>query len=347
MRNARPVRCRSLLALGLLGAAAPQQALSHVKWFSSYDTHAHPVAWEALLGTQWLILSATALATVFAACWIANRTGASQVRPFAGSPTLQRPAWAYPLIFSALAITILLCWKHEVILAPELKCELGEISALQFLVIAISLIPRLSVLFPFGVGLLFLSGVYEFGLFHMLDYVFVLGSAAFLWMTRAGTHPSDFQRALTILYRTTGFSLCWVGVEKVIYPHWAEEILQARPDLALGLPNDFFIQGAALFEFSLGFFFLAQLWTRACALVLTGLMIFTTSLFGFREVLGHLLLHAILLTFMICGPARVLAHSCSGPIRPALKLACMYAVLLAGSTLIYHRLAWLLMPGEA
>ena len=164
---------------------------------------------------------------------------------------------------------------------------------------------------------------YGFSLFtalHMLDYVFFAGVGVAFLVSQA---PSERARALGLpaLYLTVGFSLCWVALEKLVYPEWGLYVLSQNPQLALGFPLDFFLTAAAFVEFSLGYLLIICLLQRPFALVVTLVFFTTTLVFGKTEVIGHTLIHAALLVFLIEGPGTVYRAPYTFHTRPALRTA--------------------------
>ncbi|MGB0389693.1 MAG: DoxX family membrane protein, partial [Ardenticatenaceae bacterium] len=78
-----------------------------------------------------------------------------------------------------------------------------------------------------------------------------------------------------------------------------------NPSLVLGLPPDFFLQGAAFVEISLGFLLLIGLLERPLAAIITLVFFTTTLIFGKLEVIGHTPLHAALIVFLFSGAGTV------------------------------------------
>lgn len=99
-----------------------------------------------------------------------------------------------------------------------------------------------------------------------------------------------------------GFSLCWVALEKIVYPQWALYLLDQHPQLTLGLEMRFFLLAAAFVEFSLGYLLIINLLQRPLALVITIVFFLTTTVFGKLEVIGHTPIHAALIVFLLQGP---------------------------------------------
>ncbi|MFZ3590744.1 hypothetical protein ACOI1C_16195, partial [Bacillus sp. DJP31] len=58
---------------------------------------------------------------------------------------------------------------------------------------------------------------------------------------------------LPILYLGTGLSLCWIAVEKWVYPELTISIIQHHGVPKFGFPYDIFIVLAAFIEFIVGY----------------------------------------------------------------------------------------------
>jgi uncharacterized membrane protein YphA (DoxX/SURF4 family) len=175
---------------------------------------------------------------------------------------------------------------------------------LQFAVAALLLFRATTPIAGLGVLLLYVIGVIQFGAFYMLDYFLFVGVGVYLLVSDA---PNVRIRGLRIpaLYFTVGFSLFWVGLEKIIYPQWGLYILEQNPQLALGLDTRFFLTAAAFVELSLGYLLIIGLLERPIALAITLVFFTTTLVFGKTEVIGHTIIHAALLVFLLEGPGRV------------------------------------------
>ena len=315
-------------------------AFGHVKWFSSYKENMTPVSIDMLGNSQNLMFLVLALVAIF----ITRFTSNSLTGFFTNGLTLIKNIVIRDSLRNylqiSLFITVLLCWHYDVVLTPELPTTNTLITIIQFSIILTGFVPALRKLLPVGIVLLFMSGIYQAGLFHMMDYMYVLAVAWFIWVTQNNTSEHTFKRAMYVLYFATGFSLCWVGIEKLIYPHWVEDVLSQQPVLALGMPYSFFIRGAAFVEFTIGFFFILQLWPRICAIALSILMVFTTFIFGVTEIIGHLLLHTILIVFIYLGSIRddVLVLN-NRPLVISLMSSSLYIASFVALTSIYYFLA--------
>ena len=77
-----------------------------------------------------------------------------------------------------------------------------------------------------------------------------------------------------------------------------------RVRLALGLEPEFFVCAAALIEISLGFMIMVCLQERLLALTITLVFVLTTMVFGRAELVGHTIIHTILIVFLFAGPGK-------------------------------------------
>jgi hypothetical protein len=186
---------------------------------------------------------------------------------------------------------------------------------------------------------LYALGVARFGPFHMLDYAYWAGFAVAFLVVNA---RSERVRGLGLpaLYATVGFSLCWVALEKLVYPQWGLYVLEQNPQLALGFPLSFFLVGAAFVELSLGYLLIIGLLERPFALLITLVFFTTTLVFGKLEVIGHTMLHAALVVFLLEGTGGVyrppVRFHRALPLRvafAAVNFALLLAVLLVPYTL--------------
>jgi hypothetical protein len=155
-----------------------------------------------------------------------------------------------------------------------------------------------------GLILLYAIGLARFGAFHMLDYLLYAGAGYYLLVSNS-RDPRVRGTGIPALFLTVGFSLCWVALEKIVYPQWGLYVLEQNPQLALGLDLRFFLLAAAFVEFSLGYLLIIGLLERPLALTITLVFFTTTLVFGKLEVIGHTLIHGALIVFLLEGPGSV------------------------------------------
>jgi uncharacterized membrane protein YphA (DoxX/SURF4 family) len=292
---------RRLAAPLFLVLLLPIPVYAHVKWFSDFDFADRPLTLSqavtpTVLGL--LLLSMVGLAVLV----IVDRL-------------LTRMAWysrftqwftdrrhnSELVMRIGLGATLLMAWQGESLLVPRLPIDQGWVGWLQFLLIFLLFFRKTTPYAGWGTAFLYVIGLIDFGWFYMLDYVLFLGVAYYLVFNR---HADTVIRgtALPALYVTVGFSLIWPGMEKIFYPQWGLYVLAENPSLALGLPINFFLVAAAFVELVLGYLLIIGLLERPLALVVTLVFFTTTTFFGRVEVLGHTIIHAALIVFLLEGP---------------------------------------------
>ena len=311
-------RLLALLLLMLLTAVNPASA--HVKWFSNFSFADVPQTIGEVLTPTFLVLgvlSAVALSVLVVIDrfldgqnwfqrledWFENRQGYSRL-----------------VLRIGLGATLLMAWQAQALLVPRLSYDAGWVGWFQFLLIFLLFFDRTVMFAAFGTLLLYLLGIFRYGWFYMLDYTLFIGVAYYLIV---GQFRSATVRgtAIPALYFTTGFSLIWVGLEKIFYPQWGLYILQQNPQLTLGFPIEFFLVAAAFIELVLGYLLIIGLLERPLALVVTLVFFTTTTIFGRVEVIGHTIIHAALIVFLLEGPGDIYKAPIAFHRRTPLRMA--------------------------
>ncbi len=326
---------RSTLFGLLVLAAAP--ALAHVKWFSqSADLQDIPLSLTQILTPTFYALAALSLVVV-----VALALADDPIQKFGPYLKLraffqEREEHAGRVMRIATGMALLLSWQANVLLAPDLHHELALVSWAQFIAILCLIDRRTTPVAGALVFALYGVGIYLFGIFHMLDYAAFLGVGFYLLFRE---QQNERLRAWVkpVLFGTTGLSLAWLALEKLVYPTWGLVLLEQNPVLGLNLPPQFFLTAAAFIEFSLGFLLLIGVMGRPLSVVITLVFFLTTMVFGKEEVVGHLVLHGVLIVFMLEGTSGKLVppfrfHR-SLPLRVAfvgVNFALLLAVLLVG-----------------
>jgi hypothetical protein len=179
-------------------------------------------------------------------------------------------------------------------------------------------------------------GAATYGVFHMLDYPFFLGLAAYLALSVSRNAKLRSFR-FDCLRWTVALSLMWPSMEKFLYPSWIAPILTEHPELTLGFDVGTVITAAGVVEFGLAF---ALFWTplvrRFAAAGLALLLFAATFDFGKMDGIGHLMIIALLL-LVFADPGRKQA-SCRPAVAPLVSGATMLAVIFiyAGTHTLYY-----------
>ncbi len=279
----------------------PARADAHVKWFSEFDFRDPPLPFSEVVDGRFVVLLVVA-AVVMAGLpaldrWLETRAPYVAVNDWLA----ERRHHGDAVIRYSMAAVLLITWASRALLTPELAEPADWIGWVEFALVALLLTGRFDRIGGAGLIGLWLVGVATYGAFHMLDYLHIIGIGAFL-ILRADGRRDVRGLGVPVLSLTVGFSLMWLGFEKLVYPEWSFAILETRPLLRLGLPAEFFLDGAAFVEIGLGFLLIIGLLGRPLALVITVVFISTTLVFGRVEVIGHTPVHAALVVFLLHGP---------------------------------------------
>lgn len=182
-------------------------------------------------------------------------------------------------------------------LAPTLQIETWWVYALIIIAI-LGLLHRISLpASGLAIGVLYVKALTDYGMFHVLDYMFYLGVIYYLLVantkwSRTGIH---------VLYIWTGLSLAWLAMEKLTLAKLACSLMHEYGIPSLGFTVEDFVLISAFIELGLAWAFIVGIMNRFTALLLTGLFLLTTTVFGFTEIVGHMIMHTILLIFLILG----------------------------------------------
>jgi hypothetical protein len=269
---------------------------AHVKWFTEEEPIKAPL--EQIISPFFIIMAIcialflglmTQLAPKLMKLKLAQRLDhkLANLKPY--TPVILRVGVALALLIQIAFNSIL---APEIILT-DLTMWIGLISA------ALLMIPHSYSLKLGAVGLLLLVayGIGNVGWFHMLDYGFYLAIGFALLVQKTRYH----MLSTPALYLGTGLSLCWVAIEKWVYPGMSVNIINNHQVPIFGLDPLIFIVISAFIEFVVGYLLVVGILNRLLALVLTGIFIMTTTLFGSLEIAGHFIVHVILLLFIIEG----------------------------------------------
>lgn len=323
-------------AAAVLATATP--AAAHVKWFTQFSFGDAPRPLSQVVGPTFLALAALSMIVIGALVFVDRRLEATErYRRLNDWLASHRPN-AVLVMRVGMGATLLLSWQADALLAPELRAP-GWVGWAQFACAFLLLFSRTVPVAGAGIIALYVLGVVHFGPLHMLDYLLFAGIG---WYLVASGARGEAVRGsgLPALYAGVGFSLCWVALEKMVYPQWGLYLLQENPQLALGLDVRFFLLAAAFVEFSLGYLLIINLLQRPLALVITVVFFTTTLVFGKLEVIGHTPIHAALVVFLIEGPGTAFRPPVAFHRRLGLRTAFAavnFALLLAILLLPY---AW-------
>lgn len=317
-------------------------AFGHVKWFADFSFTDRPLTLSEAVGPLFFILTIMSMVVIGAMVILDKKLQSWSLYQSIDEWLQERKGNSLLIMRIVAGATLLLSWQGDAVLVPELRVTASWIGWAQFVLAFMLLFNRLVKFSGAGILLLYIFAVFQYGAFHMLDHVLFAGAGYFLMVSQSGNDAVRESR-LPVLYATVGFSLCWLAIEKIIYPQWALYILEQKPELTLGLDLDFFLMSAAFVEFALGYLLIICLLQRPLALVITLVFFSTTLIFGKVEVIGHTLAHGALIVFLLEGPGKLYKAPITFHEKLSLRTAfgaVNFAVLLAILLAAYSQGAW-------
>jgi hypothetical protein len=290
-----------LAAIGLLLYGAAPSA--HVKWFVEVDVSDPPRDLALVLSPMFwglLALASAALFVVFLIDIHWSRRGRLEVieQLFSTNPDV-----ATYMVRIGTGVFFVAVWLvGDVILTPELVTDSPYVGAIQLFTAFFTLFVPTLILSAAGILALYVFGVMEYGIYHMIDYVVFLGVAAYLAISSLGNERL-LRHRLPLLISLMLFSFLWSAIEKLGYPQWFDPFLDENEFLTIGLPRDFFVMSAAFVEFTLCYVLLAgRNLVILGSIALNFLIIAGALYFGKVDALGHFLIIVILAIMTIKGP---------------------------------------------
>ena len=224
-----------------------------MKWFCAFDVAGQPRGLENVLCPDFeYLIGLSVIALLAGALFEGTHIGLAMQRSMdrVTAPILDRTE----LMFRAgTAFFFIAVWGFGgVLLTPELKTDSTLIGAIQLGIAAGMLSRRTMPLSALGIVVLYAVALYNYGLFHLLDYPVFLGVAAYLALT--GLQRDFFGiKAIDIVRWTAGITLMWASIEKWAYPEWTYPLLTQHPGMTLGFDTDFYMRSAGAVEFALAF----------------------------------------------------------------------------------------------
>jgi hypothetical protein len=333
-----------LQPLAVLGAALPIYGLlvgsaeAHVKWFCAFDVAGQPRGLENVLCPDFeYLIGLSVIALLAGALFEGTHIGLAMQRSMdrVTAPILDRTE----LMFRAgTAFFFIAVWGFGgVLLTPELKTDSTLIGAIQVGIAAGMLSRRTMPLSALGIAVLYAVALYNYGLFHLLDYPVFLGVAAYLALT--GLQRDFFGiKAIDIVRWTAGITLMWASIEKWAYPEWTYPLLTQHPGMTLGFDTDFYMRSAGAVEFALAF---ALVWTplvrRVAAIMLTPMFIGAVVTFGKVDMIGHTLIVVVLFAIAADnrGSRELVRYPYLMPVGYAAALALFMAAYYGGHSALF------------
>ncbi|WP_433939166.1 hypothetical protein [Paenibacillus lautus] len=268
----------------------------HVKWFTD-NFEWVPLPIPRIVTLTFLFWLAFTLLILLLTCAIHDPLGKMR-------PVVRIHGWLHRLrphteviLRIGLAIGLVLQLLSGSYLAPEFRTNsmwiiLGLSAAAACLLYKRTLPVSGAILF-----LLYIQASLSYGLFHSIDYLLYLGIVYYLFV--CGTPIK--RTAAPVLYICTGMSLAWLAMEKLTIPELACTVMGSYGLPTFGFTIEHFVMISAFVEIGLAWAFIVGIMNRFTALLVSSIFIMTSLVFGYKEVIGHMIIHTVLILFLIEG----------------------------------------------
>jgi hypothetical protein len=275
------------------------QASAHIKWFCAYNVAGQPRGLENVLCPDFEVLTLTALLMLLSGYLVEMSVIGAALQAALNRVTSGLRDNTEVLMRAACGFFFVALWtKGGIILTPELITTSPIIPWVQLGMAACLIWRRTLPIAGLGIAGLFSLAMFQYGVFHLLDYPIFLGIAAYLVLV--GLQRDLFGvRPLDVLRWSAAVTLMWASIEKWAYPQWTFPLLIVHPQMTLGYNPEFFMRAAGMVEFTLSFaLLLTPLARRTAALILSGMFISAVLQFGKIDAIGHAPIVAVLLAII-------------------------------------------------
>ena len=302
---------RRLSGMTLLAAlAASPPAHAHVKWFAAYDMTKPPLAIGEVLTGQfiWFFLSSVLL--IYAFFWFDRYVLRKRILEAALDRYTVSEPHAFAIMRGAAFTFLAVVGLYGIIvqpffLTPDLKTDYRWVPWVQLVVAPCALHRSTVPLVGLGTAGLFVVAASRYGVFHVLDYVILIGVSYYFLAARMAGIGWTMSRYI-VLYASTALTLLWAAVEKWGYAAWTYPLLAREPELLMGIAPGTYMVFAGFVEFNVTFMLLssASLLSRVVALGFAAIFALAIYKFGLIDAIGHLLIIAILFVLAVRGPTK-------------------------------------------
>ena len=301
---------REFITLASAAAAWPLAAHAHVKWFAEYDLNKPPLPIGEVLTGHFLYIFLISVVWMYAFFWLDRYA----LRDRLLEDTLRRYTVSEPVAFAIMRLAALIFFAalgvygisdHAFFLTPELTTDYRWVPWLQFGMSLCALHRYTVPLIGLGIAILYVAAVTQYGIFHLLDYLILIGVSYYFLVARI-PGPGWLMSRYIVLYAATGLTLLWASIEKWGYPMWTYPVLAREPGMLMGFEPQTYMMLAGFFEFNVTFMALSSvsLLSRAVSLVLVSIFLLAIAKFGMIDAVGHLLIIAILFVLILHGPTK-------------------------------------------
>ncbi|NNE65410.1 MAG: hypothetical protein HKN33_02495 [Pyrinomonadaceae bacterium] len=299
-----------LAPLALLLLINPDSVEAHVKWFVEFDVAEQPMPIGEVLDKTFVymfIASVIGCYLFFLADRYIYEEGYlaefdKKLKLFDGlANAIMRVAAG--IFFVSLFLWWALGYGDSFYITPELKTTAPFVPWIH-LIIGLCVVSRYTTpITGIGIFLLWILSVFQYGMFHMLDYVIFLGIAYFLTVSFTSS-KGWLKSGFVVLFACTGLTLIWASVEKFAYADWTNPVFEKSPHMLMGMSPSTFMKLSGFMEFFNTFILLGAVSVvgRLVSLGLMSIFVLAIFEFGMVDAIGHLMIIAILFVLVVRGP---------------------------------------------
>lgn len=339
---------RIFISLILLfsGLSCTSPASAHIKWFVEFDVADPPLSVMHIASPMFLVLLLLTTILIFIVifideCW-------TRYAPLELGQKLkltnENDDIALSIVRIGVGVFFVILWLiGGVALTPDTTTDAWWVPGLHVLIALSTLFRQTLVVAGIGILALFSYCIYQFGLFHMVDYLTFIGLGIFLIYSQINTKTLLKQR-LPILYLTFVIAFFWSSIEKLTFPQWFDPFLDKYLFLQMGFDREFYLLSAAFVEFTLFYLILFGRNAVTVIAILANILIISGNIyFGKIDTIGHFPVNFVLVIMAVMGArsfavfagngnGRILVHAA----RQSGFFIAFFGVLL----LSYYALHW-------
>ena len=297
------------LTFVFLIAVCATAAQAHVKWFVEYDVTKPPLPiGEVLDGTfvKMFLASVAACYLFFLADRFIYEEG--YLAEFDKKLKLFDNLAGYVMrVASSVFFFALFFWYlnfgTSFYLTPELKTTAGYVPWVHLVMALCAISRHTTPITGIGIFFLYISAGFDYGLFHILDYLTFFGIGYYL--TVSNTKSKGWLKSgFIVLFACTGLTLIWTSVEKFAYADWTSPLFIEKPHMLMGLTPAVFMKLSGFIEFFITFILLGAVSVvgRLVSLGFMSIFVLAVFEFGMVDAIGHLMIVAILFVLIVRGP---------------------------------------------
>jgi hypothetical protein len=288
-------------------------AYAHVKWFAPYNIVIPPLPICDVLTKTFVYFFLFSVACIYIFFLVDRGIIRSRFSIVASHydqfihDELKLNKLSYYIMRGSAGIFFVSLWLYYIytgkiiFLTPELFTTQKIIPWIQLILGLCTLSRYTTPITGIGIVALYIAATIHYGIYHLLDYMIFLGIAYFFLVSLST--PTWKKSGFIVLYALTGATLLWAAIEKFGYPYWTYPIL-AQKHMLMGLSPYAYMVLAGFVEFNITFILLsaASILGRLVAFGLNMIFILAIYAFGLIDAIGHLMIIAILVVFVIRGP---------------------------------------------